>query len=1214
MNKLYVEAISSGNFAQFNQLFDQNRQQLSLINIITILFHFAKFRHRHLQLAIKHGNDTSNMYLDTNKMEYLLEALSSKADTVVGSGAGGEQGITGQSLGNLLYSLYGAGPHSDPACEKQSSLAVQLLDIVCRRYLEPFSGNMKPREVANALYGLQCFSGDERCGGRAGLGPLLLAVADQTTRHAYSLLTPIIDRSILEHTGGAQQADIKEIKAAELGSGSNCRHFSSQDLGLVHYGLKSNVLEPNDGGRALELQALMAVLARKISRGHPCSSPQSIGSALFGLRGLSSELPVVRSIVSALNSRIFAPSLPTPRGDIHKDQTGAADCGMLFNAQHVSNSLYGLQSMTSDHPEVRAMMSTLATVIQNSITFNNLGKTPGRDKKEGMTDKGKAAMKQQCLIGQHVGNSLYGLQNMSAEHSETRALLSALIPLLKTTEAEESILPRNVDNAIFGLKNMSSNHREVRKVLSLLDIKIHSCSQQWGCENIARAMYGLQNMSSGHAEVRDVIASLSVELSTCVEAETVGGDMSMSSQSLGNILAGMQFMSSDHTETKDFISALLSVTTAGSSGSLDNNAVEMLYRQLDGDDNQQERDMEKATNMCMDTSKHAHAAITSQNIGMALYGLQHMTAINSIEIVQLLTFLAHWIETGRTYMGDREPTAPPAPTLQWLDSQAVSTALYGLQQMPSSMPEVSRLLEVLAARIEAAEDAAVSVGPSSPGYHMTQMSIGRCIYGMQNMSSADPAVTRFVAALLPRIGLDPLHVPTMSQRSIASSFYGLRNMTADDGSVRALVGVLTSQLDNWLQRGRPLSPGSLTHVLYGVQSLLRAPGQDLSPDTHAAMTACSGSLLTTVNASVHLLAQQNPQLSMLQTSMCLNGLLEISDEVLLVEPCSATFDLLCHWAEVHTTSIIADFNGTGTGTGTGGKASTTHHIASLYQSILLAVHALTGRGVIDPDVVTRLARCSDQLHTALHVYDNVRRRYVSVLSTEISGRDEEGLGSSSGHELAIEGVAPVDAQVPVQGAPNSFERSWITSTKRLFGRYPEIVVESRTWLHGFEADIVITVPTQERDGGSVVINVELDGPHHHYFPHKQRFTRLRDACLQLPTDPSQAAQVTGVAPPTASSRVFVVRIPFQDRADVNRRVAKKKLDGKVSATGLATSISAEGNTRANVGRIRARTSRITRQSGRDVELENWRQRALWHYLEPVLVQYYNVTPPEDEST
>lgn len=1323
MNKLYIDAITTGNFVRFNTLLDENRQNLSLINIITVLFHFAKYRHKHLQMALRR-NDTASvdsMYLGHEQMEHLIQMLRTKAMQQQQQSHKTGTGITGQSLGNLFYSLYGTGPHATtatPYSEQRTAQSVRLLETICDCYLATATGTMKPKEIANALYGLQNYSGD----GNSNIG------GDVVTRRVYALLTPIIDRSVLEYSSGIDSK-----------SESEGGYFSSQDVGLVLYGLKSNTLTAGhlDGEVGVELQNLMAVLARKIAGGPYCTSSQSIGSALFGLRNLSSDLPVVRAILSALNDRICAPELTeTDLNTIATTTTtdalnsvsvspapAPAPVGItLFNAQNVSNSLYGLQSMSAEHPEVRAIMSTLARVINNSITYNNLGKVPAGNKKLNgqLSKEGEAAKRQQCLIAQHVGNSLYGLQNMSSNYPETRALLSALAPLLKTTDAEESILPRNIDNALFGLKNMRSKHKEVRRVLSLLDIKIHSCCQQWNCENIARAMYGLQNMSSSHAEVRDVVASLTVELSTCSEVMGGGeygeGDIPapMSCQSLGNMLAGLQCMSSDQVETREFINALLSVCSVQSTGGMGNDAAELLYRQLESDSRSScsssgGNDSTSGASISTATSPASapgqSAGITSQNVGMALYGLQNMTCINNTEVVKLLGFLTHWIETGSTqFDGSGHSNKPQQPLsssgpLQWLDSQAVSTSLYGLQQMPSCMPEVSRLLDVLTDKINSAEayfqndQGSNASDDCKSGYKMTELDVGRCLYGLQNMSDADPAVTRLCAALLPRIGINvhtgtgtrtgvrnstssdnsssiKEHAISMSMQSIASSFYGLRNMTTRDPSVRALTNMLVDQLRQWSIHDKPASTVFWANVLYGMQNLVRIPDNtDDEAADREAMIACSVNLLSTVNDCMRVMHQHGVLLSMLQTGKSLNGILEISDEILQRVPSSCTdmFEVLCRSVESHTASILAATGGGSTAADTNAGADCTnsnerdidnacaegsstqlknYQIASLYQSLLLATHFLSHLTALDDGIKHRLVSCRNQLHEQLHTYDQTTGRYVCVLPVESTGghsATDVGVGemtAENGVSGEIDTASAANNQQdapalasPLQSAPNSFERPWIISTKRLFAAYPDIVVESRCWLHGFEADIVITVPTHDHNQNShynkssesaysnAIINVELDGPHHQYYPHKQRFTRLRDEYLQQRSATATIAATSEEEKEGADAdaaiggprNVFVVGIPYQDRVEVNRRVTKKRASSAASADAagvtsgdLSMIAGVPGASQRGRNTGRARGSRLTRPTARDVELENWRQRALWYYIEPVLAQFYDV--------
>jgi hypothetical protein len=73
-------------------------------------------------------------------------------------------------------------------------------------------------------------------------------------------------------------------------------------------------------------------------------SAQAISNALYGLQGMSSEVTEVRALLYALTAQMIASS-------------------DVLTSQAVSNALYGLQGFNSDSPEVRALLQVLTVKV-----------------------------------------------------------------------------------------------------------------------------------------------------------------------------------------------------------------------------------------------------------------------------------------------------------------------------------------------------------------------------------------------------------------------------------------------------------------------------------------------------------------------------------------------------------------------------------------------------------------------------------------------------------------------------------------------------------------------------------------------------------------------------------------------------------------------------------------------------------------------------------
>lgn len=114
------------------------------------------------------------------------------------------------------------------------------------------------------------------------------------------------------------------------------------------------------------------------------------------------------------------------------------------------------------------------------------------------------------LDGQGVGNSLYGLQRMSCESSELKALLCELRHHVEHCTSE--LKSQEIGNALYGLQNMSSDSKEVRGLLNALADRVKSCPEQLSAQTIGNSLYSLRHMDSSHVEVRKLLATLSQKI------------------------------------------------------------------------------------------------------------------------------------------------------------------------------------------------------------------------------------------------------------------------------------------------------------------------------------------------------------------------------------------------------------------------------------------------------------------------------------------------------------------------------------------------------------------------------------------------------------------------------------------------------------------------------------------------------------------------------
>ena len=138
---------------------------------------------------------------------------------------------------------------------------------------------MKPQEIANAIYGLQNYSLQYDSAGSAN-NEALIAV--------YQLLTQMLNKLARSAVPAGTGTDGNEVST----------HFSSQDVGVLLYGLKNMAVLPDAPGNtslrklhAAVVTDLVCAIADRITAGPPLTNSQAISNALYGLNSMSADVP-----------------------------------------------------------------------------------------------------------------------------------------------------------------------------------------------------------------------------------------------------------------------------------------------------------------------------------------------------------------------------------------------------------------------------------------------------------------------------------------------------------------------------------------------------------------------------------------------------------------------------------------------------------------------------------------------------------------------------------------------------------------------------------------------------------------------------------------------------------------------------------------------------------------------------------------------------------
>jgi phage gp46-like protein len=302
------------------------------------------------------------------------------------------------------------------------------------------------------------------------------------------------------------------------------------------------------------LLKLMLALERKLLSRRERLTASMVASAVFGLQGISSDVPTVRRILAVLSDDLRQSS-------DHLDGKG------------IGSALFGMQNMTSKSPQVRELLRCLSEVIDRSNA---------------------------TLNAQATGNAFYGLQGMSSDVEETRLVLLSLTKKMRAApmrgrHSDYMLTGQNIGNALWGLRNMSipdqplqetddtattaaalrdvlgeeslsheassgsSNsvqvavgevvQDEVVLAVEALTERIAESSAQMSGQNIGNAFYALHGMSSTHPAVRRLLAALALKL--------VASTGELSGLDVGMTLYGLRRMDSTLPEVRVVLGALL---------------------------------------------------------------------------------------------------------------------------------------------------------------------------------------------------------------------------------------------------------------------------------------------------------------------------------------------------------------------------------------------------------------------------------------------------------------------------------------------------------------------------------------------------------------------------------------------------------------------------------------------------------------------------------
>ena len=449
------------------------------------------------------------MSSDYGEVRRLLTVLSSKIEicTVI---------MSAQEVKNCLFGL--------KMMKSDHAEVRTLLQVLVPRVLgceEGFTGMM----MSDMLYGLQGMS-TQHSESVTLLSSLLEGYVEALNlEHQFQPLPlplPLTALALSRALYGLQRADTSHLivrQIIELLTGlltDSPDVLTADNIGMALYGMQ------HMSSDCVETRNLLSVMQGKIMkcRAHPGSLDKkkrkfmkfskkdlprmrstAITNSLYGLQSMSSTYAEVRQTLFLLTPLL-------------------RNCGDEFSSKELSNALYGLQGMGSEHREVVRILGAL---------------------------QGRVLASKAMLSPNELGRALYGLRSMSCAQREVADIVGCFVS--KMQACNEMFTSRSVANALNGLQHMSSDYPSVRDLLSVLAPKIQSCTEPFSAEDVCRMLHSLGGMSTDHTEVRTLLLVLVLKIKNCLDPFTA----IMASRAIN----GLQGMSIEYFEVRTLLFALI---------------------------------------------------------------------------------------------------------------------------------------------------------------------------------------------------------------------------------------------------------------------------------------------------------------------------------------------------------------------------------------------------------------------------------------------------------------------------------------------------------------------------------------------------------------------------------------------------------------------------------------------------------------------------------
>ena len=378
---------------------------------------------------------------------------------------------------------------------------------------------------------------------------------------------------------------------------------------------------------------------------------------------------------------------------------------------------------------------------------------------------------------------------------------------------------QSISSILTSLQKMSSKDSEVLHLITALLPKIEACTDSFTPQQLIDSFQGLQNMDIDSEDVLNLISTLTPKIHSCSEE--------FSAQAISSFIFSLHNMKCDTIQVAQLLSALTPKIQSCSESFNAQNICDSLrgLRNM----NSESKEVVELIAALTPKIQSCTEPFNPYLVSTVLQCLGRLSSGNS-EVLKLIAALVPKVQSckstlrasavGKALIGFNSLNShhnevlqllvaltsliiPPSNSSDEFDAKGIHNALFGLQGMSSDHKEVLQLVDLLTPKVEACRA------------YLSAQTLSHVLFGLQSMSSDCPEVQRLIASLIPKLESCK---ETFTEQGICSALYGLQRMSSDHEVVRKLISAMIPKIQNCREDLSPASISSAMHAFRGLSS------------------------------------------------------------------------------------------------------------------------------------------------------------------------------------------------------------------------------------------------------------------------------------------------------------------------------------------------------------------------------------------------------------